>query len=89
LRPPTGAELDAALDAAERMRIRDVDPHHLARCLLYLWERGQAHEELLRHVDRYLRFGMDDRELAKLRRLVDRLREQQGDGGQPTRALPI
>jgi hypothetical protein len=73
---PTAQQLEIALEAAERMRQRDLDPHFLAHSLLYLWERNRHFEQLLVHADRYLRFGMDEGELGALRQLVQRLREQ-------------
>lgn len=73
---PTEVEMEQALTAAERMRDLGVDPHHLAHALLYLRQRNGQLEELLRHADRYLRFGLPEKELAQLRRLVQRLREE-------------
>ncbi len=79
---PTEEALDTALQAAERMRILGVDPHHLARSLLYLQQRNERLEEVLRWVDRYLRFGLAEKEQAQLRRLVQRLREEDERGGE-------
>ncbi len=73
---PDPEQIEQALAAAERMREHDVDPHHLAHALLYLHQRNQRLEEVLRRTDRYLRFGMAEPELAQLRKLVQRLREE-------------
>ena len=72
---PTATEMETALDAARRMRDFGVDPHPLAQSLLYLDERNQRMGDLLQAVDRYLRFGLPETELAKLRRNVQLLRE--------------
>ena len=73
---PSEQELETALEAAERMRERDVDPHYLAHSLLYLYQRNQSLEEVLRRTERFIRFGLPESELAHLKRLVQRLREQ-------------
>ena len=73
---PLAEQLDLAVATAERMRLRDVDPHYVARVLLHLRQRNEHLEQLLIHVDRYLRFGMDEHELTALHRLVERLREE-------------
>jgi hypothetical protein len=72
---PTVEEMETALDAARRMRRADVDPHHIAQCLLYLQDRDVLLEEMLTRVERYLQFGMPSDEHAKLRRLVNKIRE--------------
>ena len=72
---PTVDEMETALDAARRMRSADVDPHHVARCLLYLQDRDLLLEELLIRVERYLQFGMPSEEHAKMRRLINKIRE--------------
>ena len=80
---PTVEEMETALDAARRMSRADVDPHHIAQCLLYLQDRDVLLEELLTRVERYLQFGMPSEEHAKMRRLISRIRElevRQGGG---------
>ena len=74
---PDPEQIEQALSAAERMREHDVDPHHLAHTLLYLHQRNQRLEEVLRRTDCYLRFGLADTALAQLRKLVQRLREEE------------
>lgn len=73
---PSDEELETALQAAERMRGLGIDPHHLAHTLLYLQQRSERVEEIVRRTDRYLRFGLAERELTQLRRLIQQLREE-------------
>ena len=90
MKAPTREQLNTALEAAERMRLRDLDPHFLAHCLLYFQERDQAFENLLLHTDRYLRFGMNEQELGAMRRVVEQLRTQSLDNRDATRdTLPV
>jgi len=74
---PTRDQIKMAMEAADRMHRRDVDPHHLAATLRYLSERNHSLEELLTMVDRFVRFGMPEHELSEMRRLVTRLRESE------------
>jgi hypothetical protein len=73
---PSDEELEIAVDAAERMREWGVDPHHVAHVLLYLNQRNLRLKEVVQRVDRYIRFGLPERELGQLRRLVEGLREE-------------
>ena len=86
---PTRAQLNAALEAAERMKAGAVDPHHLAHCPLFLWNRHQGLERLLDQSDRYLRFGMDERELSAMRKTVDKLRSEAIERNEKLDVLPI
>jgi len=54
---PTDEQMKTALDAADRMWSRGVDPHHMARVLRYLHDRNALLEELLRRTDRLVRFA--------------------------------
>lgn len=72
---PTAEEMRIAVDAAQRMRSRNLDPHHLAHVLLYLKQRNAGFEELLMRADRLLRFGMAEGDLTALRLQVQHLRE--------------
>lgn len=76
MKRPTEAQLEQALAAAKRMLEHGIDPHYVAHTLLYLQARNRRLEEVLRRTDRYLRFGMAERELSQLRQLVDRMREE-------------
>ncbi len=90
MKKPSREALEKALAAAQRMRSNAVDPHHLAHAVLYLHERNQRLEKVLKYTERFIRFGMAEPELAQLRRLVQRLREDGGrqeDGGPDTSLL--
>jgi hypothetical protein len=71
--PPTREQIEAALEAARKMREMGIDPHHLGHLVLYLSERNQALERFLRDADRYFRFGQDDGERRGLIRQIERL----------------
>ena len=73
---PSEEELRIALEAAERMRQHDLDPHHLARCLRYLEQRNRSLEQLLSRTNRYFRFGMAEQHLTALKSSVDHLSEE-------------
>ncbi len=73
---PTVNQIDAALVAAEELRDLGVDKDHLGESLLYLHRRNVLLEELLTHVELYLRFGQPEEEHAKLNRLLDKIRYQ-------------
>ncbi|MGB5465437.1 MAG: hypothetical protein WBM84_05080 [Sedimenticolaceae bacterium] len=89
---PDDDELEAALDAAERMRAEGKDPHHLAKVLRYLHDRNIALQALLVATDKYLRFGMPEHEISQMRLLVNRLRESElaaDDSNNIDSTLPI
>ena len=73
---PSEEQIDTALDTAERMWARGLDPHHLARVVRYLHERNAILEEILRRIDHMLRYGMSEQETTRLRRMVSRLRDE-------------
>jgi len=73
---PSDDQLETALDAARRMQQFGVDPHHLARSLIYLSEHNESLRELVHQVDRYLRFGLPEKELDNLEQRIQQLREQ-------------
>jgi hypothetical protein len=70
---PTPAQLEAALEAARNMLEMGLDPHHLGRLALYLYERNQLLERFVRDADRYFRFGQDDGDRRSLMRQIERL----------------
>lgn len=85
-------ELRAALAAADRLRADGLDQQHVARAIQQLYSRCQALEALLQTTDRYLRFGMPEHELSRMRLLVGRLRETElaAEGsGEVDSTLPI
>jgi hypothetical protein len=71
--PPTREQVEAALEAARRMREMGIDVHHLGHLVIYLTERNQALERFVRDADRYFRFGQDDGERRSLLRQIERL----------------
>lgn len=75
-RRPTRDELSTARDAAGRMLSGKLDPHRLALGFLYLDERNARLERVLIRLDHYLRYGMNEHDLAELTRDVEQLREQ-------------
>ena len=65
---PTDAELEIAIIAAERLCETGTDQHHLAQCLLYLYQRLDSLEQVLTAAEDYLRH---DREPARHAVLVN------------------
>ncbi len=74
---PNEDEFRIALDEAERIREADTDPHSMAQCLLYLYQRNNDLEQILEHLEKYLRFGLPVEEHSALIRLVDGIRERE------------
>jgi hypothetical protein len=90
----TPERMQIALDAAERMRERDVDPHFVAAALLSLRGHCETLQGLYQATDRYLRFGLPEHELSEMRLLVDRLRAHaqaadDADDGNIEHTLPL
>ncbi|MCG8428971.1 MAG: hypothetical protein MI754_16570 [Chromatiales bacterium] len=73
---PSKEQMTSALNEANRMRIADDDPQALAKCFLYLQQRNHSLEEIFKHLEYFLEFGMPAEEHAKLLRLVEGIREQ-------------
>jgi hypothetical protein len=82
---PTPAQLERALAAARTLREAGADGEHLGWVVECLHQRCADLEALLVLVDRYLRFGMPEHELAQMRRLADRLREHAAGGAREER----
>jgi uncharacterized protein YbgA (DUF1722 family) len=76
-----------AVSLAKAMREKGKDQFHLAQVLLYLSERTRVLEEVLMHADYFLRFGMAERELTELRRLVEKIREEESRHGSDSSLL--
>jgi len=74
---PMENELKIALDEAERIRDAEEDQHYLAQCLIYLHQRNSDLEQILEHLEKYLRFGLPVEEHSALVRLVDGIRERE------------
>lgn len=71
----TQNEMDKALELAEAMRDKGKDKYSLGHAVMYLHERNELLENLRQRAERYVRFGMADKELTDLRVLLDKLRE--------------
>ncbi len=74
---PNEDEFRIALDEAERIREAGTDSHSLAKCLLYLHQRNSDLEQVLEHLEKYLRFGLPVEEHSALVRLVEEMRERE------------
>jgi hypothetical protein len=72
---PDENELKLALDEAERIRGTDEDGHCLGKSLLYLYQRNRELEQVFKHVEKYLKFGLPVEEHSALVKLVDEIRE--------------
>lgn len=76
---PTQEELTHALDAAEKLRDQDMDDQLMGRSLLYLAQRNQVLEALLRATELYFESGQDPEAHEALLEALDAVR-QQSDG---------
>lgn len=74
---PNKDQMGAAVAAAEQLRDKGVDKHHLGRSLLYLQRRNKLLEQLLEHIELYLQFGLPEEEHAKLKKLLEEIRRQE------------
>ncbi len=74
---PDESEFQIALDEAERIREKDEDSCHMAKCLFYLHQRNNDLEDVFKHLERYLLFGQPVEEHAALIRLVEGIRERE------------
>jgi hypothetical protein len=70
------SDVETALATARRMLDRQLDPHRLALSFAYLYERNTRLEAVLTRLDHYLRYGMNEHDLAELTREVESLREE-------------
>ncbi len=82
---PTPQQLREAVAVAWARREAGADGDYLGWAVEALHQRCADLEQLLVLVDRYLRFGMPEQELAQMRRLVDRLREDGARGARSER----
>lgn len=74
---PDENEFRIALGEAERIREADEDSRFTSKCLIYLYQRNKDLEDVLGHVEKYLRFGLPVEEHSALVRLVDDIRERE------------
>lgn len=63
---PSHEELRQALAEAERLRALNEDRHSMAKTLLYQHERLRRLEDVQRHAERLVKFGLDEQEHALL-----------------------
>lgn len=63
---PNDKELEMAIVAAERMRESGADEHHVAKTLLYLYQRLDKVEKVLLAAENYLHSGQDEPRHAEL-----------------------
>ncbi len=73
---PTPREIEIALEAAEQMREAGDDPSFVSKTLLYLHQRNELLEELLKHLKVFMQFGQFSEEHAHLVVLLEKIREQ-------------
>ncbi len=71
---PTDAELEIAIIAAERMRETGTDEHHLAKSLLYLYQRLDKVEKVLSAAEHYLHSGREESQYDALVRAIEAAR---------------
>jgi hypothetical protein len=72
---PTEAELEMAIVAAERMFETGSDDHHLAKSLLYLYQRLQKVERVRQAAENYLHSGLEESRHAELSRAIEAARK--------------
>ena len=68
---PTETELEIAIIAAEQMRDLGKDKHHIAKSLLYLYQRLQTVERIRKAAERYVHFGQEEPQHAELVRAIE------------------
>jgi len=72
---PTANELEMAIVAAEAMRESGADEHHVARTLLYLYQRLQELENVRAAAENYLHSGQEERRHAELVQAIEAARQ--------------
>jgi len=75
---PTETELEIAIIAAEQMRDTGNDTHHVAKTLLYLYQRLQAVERIHKAAERYIHFGQEEPQHAELVMAIEAARKAEG-----------
>jgi hypothetical protein len=80
---PTANELEMAIVAAEAMRTSGTDEHHVAKTLLYLYQRLQGLEKVFAAAENYLQFGQEEPQHAELVLAIDAVRQaEQHESGE-------
>jgi hypothetical protein len=74
---PTAAELEIAIIAAERLSETGTDEHHLAQCLLYLYQRLEKLEKVRAAAEDYLRFDQGEPRHTALVRAIEAARQSE------------
>ena len=72
---PTDNELEIAIVTAEAMRESGADEHHLARTLLYQYQRLQDLEKVRVAAENYLHFGQEEPQHAELVLAIEAARQ--------------
>jgi hypothetical protein len=72
---PTDNELEIAIVAAERLCETAADEHHVARTLLYLYERLDKLEQVRAAAEDFLHSGQEDPQYEALARALEAARE--------------
>jgi hypothetical protein len=74
---PTASELEIAIVAAERIRSSGTDEHHMAQCLLYLYQRLEKLEKVNTAASNYLHFGQEEPQHAELVLALEAAQQQE------------
>ena len=72
---PTEEELKAALEMAEHMRDKKIDPFFIAKSLLSHNYRIKYLDEILHVADRYINQGMSEQEHMHLIRAIEKAKD--------------
>jgi hypothetical protein len=72
---PTANELEMAIVAAEAMRESGADEHHVAKTLLYLYQRQQYLEKVRAAAENYLHSGQEEPQHAELVLTIEAARQ--------------
>ena len=79
---PTATELEMAIVTAERILDSGGDDHHLAKSLLYLYQRLGKLEKVYTAASNYLHFGQEESRHAELVLAIEAVkRQEQQDSG--------
>jgi hypothetical protein len=72
---PTDNEVETAIVAAEAMRESGADEHHVAKTLLYQYQRLQDLEKIREAAENYLHFGQEEPQHAQLVLVIEAARK--------------
>jgi len=71
---PTENELEIAIVAAERIQESGTDEHHIAKALLYLYQRRLELEKVYEAAEHYLHTGQEEPQRAALVLAIEAIR---------------